>query len=274
MEHKRLQKTENNNVKIQNFIFTWNQYVDNAIVMESKLKKYGNTTVINSNVNNKRDWWINLNDAYFAEQWNTLVRNIETGVDFVFHIQSDATVHNFDELYSKFYEITSKYNIGIYAPDVNYTWHKYDVNLLNKLEENVYEVPNTDCTCWFLNTSIIKNNIIYDPTTNYIGYGSDWYYSAESLLQKKYVVRDYSIQIHHPSNKNYDNEKANSLFNIWMNEQNSRIKEKIQFLMEQHSRYFINSHSWRKEASIPTVNSPNEYKSSFIGVVQAPTALA
>ena len=69
-------------MKIQNFIFTWNQFVPNAIDIESKISKYGKTRVINSNVNEKRDHWINLNDGYFAEQWSTLISNIDDDTDY------------------------------------------------------------------------------------------------------------------------------------------------------------------------------------------------
>lgn len=226
-------------MKIQNFIFTWNQFVPNAINIESKISKYGKTTVINSNVNEKRNHWINLNDGYFAEQWNTLVNNIEPDTDFVFHIQSDAVVENFDVLYSRFHEITSKYDVGIYAPNVDYTWHKYNIDLLNKIEDNIFEVPNTDCTCWFINTKITKNKIIYDLNTNIIGYGVDWYYSAECLLQNKYILRDYTIKVNHPSYKNYDGDKGNDLFFVWFEEQDDIMKQKMLELMKKHDDYLI-----------------------------------
>lgn len=226
-------------MKIQNFIFTWNQFVPNAIDLEYKLNKYGKTTVINSNICEKKDHWINLNDGYFAEQWNTLVSNIDNDTDFIFHMQSDATVDDFDKLYSRFYEIISKYDIGIYSPNIDYTWHKYNIELLNKIEENLYEVPNTDCTCWFVNTKITKNKIIYNLDTNYIGYGVDWYYSAESVLQNKYILRDYSIKVNHPQHKNYDANKANDLFSVWFEEQTPIIKKTINDLINKHKIYLI-----------------------------------
>jgi len=226
-------------MKIQNFIFTWNQFVPNAIDIESKISKYGKTTVINSNVNEKRDHWINLNDGYFAEQWNTLVSNIDSDTDFVFHIQSDAIVKDFEKLYSRFFEIVSKYDVGIYAPNVDYTWHKYNIDLLNKVEENIYEVPNTDCICWFINTKITKDKIIYNLDTNIIGYGVDWYYSAECVLQNKYILRDYTILVDHPTHKNYDGVKGNEMFTIWFEEQTPVIKEKMLELMDKHTIYLI-----------------------------------
>jgi hypothetical protein len=225
-------------MKIQNFIFTWNQFVPNAIDIESKISKYGKTTVVNSNVNEKRDHWINLNDGYFAEQWNALVSNIDSDTDFIFHIQADATVDDFDKLYSRFYNTVSKYDVGIYSPNVHYTDHRYNKNLLTKLEENVYEVPNTDCTCWFINNKLINSKLIYDIQTNKIGYGADWYYAAESIMQHKYVLRDYTFTVNHPHHKNYDNNKAQESLSVWINEQSDNIKEEILKLMNKHEIYF------------------------------------
>lgn len=225
-------------MKIQNFIFTWNQFVSNAIDIESKISKYGKTTVINSNVNENRDHWINLNDGYFAEQWSTLISNIDDDTDYIFHIQSDASVHDFEKLYSRFFEIVSKYDVGIYAPNVDYTWHKYNVDLLNKIENNVFEVPNTDCTCWFINTQITKK-YISDLDLNIYGYGIDWYYSAECMLQNKKILRDYTIKIDHPHNKNYNNDKANKNYSIWFEKQPLVMQEKMLELMDKHTIYLI-----------------------------------
>lgn len=226
-------------MKIQNFVFTWNQFVPNAVNIESKIQKYGKTIVINSNINEKRDRWINLNDAYFSEQWNTLISNIDSDTDFIFHIQSDANVNDFDKLYSRFYEITSKYDVGIYSPNVDYTYHKYNTNLLNKIEDDIYEVLNTDCTCWFINTKITNKKIIFNPITNAFGYGADWYYSTECILQNKYILRDYSIKVDHPNHKNYDGYKALTSFLNWIEEQNPIIKNKMIELMNIHRNHLI-----------------------------------
>lgn len=224
-------------MKIQNFIFNWNQFTPNALYLEKQLIKYAKTTVINSNIHEKRSRWINLNDGYFAEQWNTLTSNIDDDTDYIFHIQADASIDNFDTVYSKFHHMINKYDVGIYSPNVDYTDHKYDLNLLNKLEENIYEVPNTDCTCWFINNNLIKNKLIYNINTNKIGYGADWYYSAKSILEKKYVLRDYSLTINHPNHKNYNSDIANQSLSVWMNEQPDYIKTEILKLMDKHEIY-------------------------------------
>lgn len=226
-------------MKIQCFIFTWNQFVKNAIDLENRLNKFGKTIVINSNVNEKKDHWINLNDGYFAEQWNTLVSNIDSDTDFIFNTLADVNVDDFDTIFSRFNYFSAKYDIGIYAPNVDYTYHKYNINLLNLLEDNVYEVPNTDCLCWFVNKDVVKNNLIFDINTNFYGYGVDWYYSAECVLQNKYILRDYNIKVTHPSHKNYDGDKANKCFDVWFQEQPITIRDTITDLFKKHKSYLI-----------------------------------
>jgi len=226
-------------MKVQNFVFNWNQYTDNAITHEENLSRFGKTIVINSNINFKKKEWINLNDAYFSEQWNSLISNIDFDTDFVFHIQSDAIVHDYEKLYSNFYEIISKYEVGIYTPNIDYTWHKYALEMLNKLEENIYEVPNTDCTCWFLNTNIIDKNSLFNLNTNRLGHGVDWYYSAKCFLNKKLAIRDYRITLKHPSSRNYDTIEAGNSYFMWLDKQSSIIKDKIKELMLFHSKVRI-----------------------------------
>lgn len=222
-------------MNLQTIIICWNGYVSKTLDLEKKLKKFGNVTVINSNPNFKNVDWINLDDKYFSEQWNIAIQNINDNIDFIFHIQADAIVDDFDLLLKRFTEISSKYDIGVYAPNPDYTWHQYKIELLKNIEPNLYEVPNTDCTCWFINNKIIDKKPLYNLKTNYIGYGNDWYYIAKSILNNKLVVRDYSIKINHPRKKEYDGNKANELFVVWLEEQTSEIKEKIKELIKYHN---------------------------------------
>lgn len=221
-------------MNIQIFIFCWNDYIDKAKEMEKNLKNFGNTTVINSNIKEKTPSWINLNNAYFAEQWNVLIENISSTTEYIFHIQSDATIPNYENLINRFKDVVYKHkNIGVYAPNVDYTWHTYDLNKLNKIEESLYEVPNTDCTCWFINRELIDNLPLYNVNTNYIGYGADWYYIAKSRLNNKLVIRDYTITILHPNLKGYDAEEGNRLFYIWLEEQDVDINREIKKMFKE-----------------------------------------
>jgi hypothetical protein len=206
------------------FIFTWNQYYTNAKILEDRLKKYGEVTVINSNVNYTKQHWINLNDAYFPEQWNTLISCFDKNVNFVFHMQADAQYNQFHYLFERFNYVVDKYKTGIYAPNVDFTHHTYPIDKLEKVEDFLYEVPNADETCWFVNTKLIDWNPMFDIAKYKFSYGTDWYYGAKSKLNGYKIIRDYSITIKHPRGTNYNITLANSQYQEWKQEQTDEIK--------------------------------------------------
>lgn len=214
-------------MKIQNFIFCWNEYVDNAIKLEKQLSTLYPTKVINSNVNVTNPNWINVNDFYFAGQWNTLLSNLDDDTDFVFHIQADASYDEFDSIFKRFIEVNEKYKIGVYAPNVNFTSHTYNLCKLKKYEDDLYFVPNTDCTCWFINRKLMSENLLFDTNINHIGFGTDWYYIAKSILHDYTVIRDYKYTILHPNKTNYKTNDADRQYHEWLKTIDQSIKNKI-----------------------------------------------
>jgi hypothetical protein len=222
-------------VKIQNFIFTWNQYVDNAIQLERQLSSIYPTLVINSNINVNMKHWINVNDYYFAGQWNTLLSNIDDTVDFIFHIQADASHHDFNIIFDRFLQISNKYDIGVYAPNVDFTHHRYKLDKLKKYEDDLYFVPNTDCTCWFINRKLMNKSPLFDTSVNQIGFGVDFYYIARSLLSRHHVIRDYKYTIQHPQKTNYAVNNAIHQYNEWLQSISRDVKNKIEFLAIERS---------------------------------------
>lgn len=227
-------------MKIQSFIFCWNDYINAASKLEYSLSLLGKATVINSNIHQKKDGWINLNDGYFGEQWNMLIENIDSDTDFIFHIQADASLVDYYKLFAKFKSVFNKYDVGIYSPNIIHTWYSYKMDKIEKLEDNLYIIPNTDCTCWFINTKLIDKAPLFDLKTNSIGYGADWYYSAKSKIQNKLVIRDYSFTCNHPMYKGYNHDTAMKMFDIWVAEQSNDIKHEMFKLMEYMNSANIN----------------------------------
>jgi len=232
-------------MKIQNFIFCWNEYVNNAFLLKRMLAPFGETTVINSNVNFHYGQWININDGYFAEQWNTLLANIDDDTDYIFHIQADAVCDDerFRILFDRFKEAVEQHKIGIYAPDVDYTPCIYDRKSLNRILlvskynwKYLYEVPCTDCTAWFINTKFMDKKPLFDLSVNSIGWGADFYYAAKSLLAGYKVVRDYQVRIDHPKKTTYNQMEGSRQFLKWLFMQDTEIFFKMGFL---HTEYMI-----------------------------------
>ena len=59
------------------------------------------------------------------------------------------------------------------------------------------------------------------------------------MLQNKKILRDYTIKIDHPHNKNYNNDKANKNYSIWFEKQPLVMQEKMLELMDKHTIYLI-----------------------------------
>jgi len=227
-------------MKIQNFIFCWNEYVNSAFILKRMLAPFGRTTVINSNVETFRETslpsgWINIADGYFAEQWNTMLANIDGDTDYVFHMQADAQcdADQMKILFYRFREAASQYKIGVFAPNVDYTPCVYDQKDLVKIPfasnglssdlKYLYEVPCTDCTCWFINRKFMDKKPLFDLSVNHVGWGADFYYTAVAALAGYKTVRDYQVTIDHPKKTTYNQDKAGEQFMKWLFTNDSEV---------------------------------------------------
>lgn len=214
------------------FIFNWNHNEKNTIWYENIFNQYKiPVTVINSSPYFQKDNWINLGDsAYFSKQWNTLLENKNDVSDFVFHIQSDAYFGSPIKFINDMDALVSEYSgkIGIYAPNVDFTHHRYDLTQCKLFKKNIYEVVNTDCTYWAISNKLLNSKKeLYDINTNYIGYGADWYYAALSNLNNMYVLRNYEYDVNHKCSTGYDSEIASHQFLLWLEEQSEDVKNQI-----------------------------------------------
>jgi hypothetical protein len=202
-------------MKIHPFIFSWKgQYEKTCETEEKLLKIFDKITIINSDEENKKDHWVNLDDeAYFTSQFCNAI-NLFDG-DLMFHIQGDVTYYNWEAIVKSAKRYYSKYNYGIYAPNVDFTELRASrVNVIsNKFKDecNLSLVSMTDCSCWFLNKTIIdsfKKNCLLQYAEGKYGWGIIACMSALSFLEKKYVLRDYNYTVSHPKKTGYDYEEA------------------------------------------------------------------
>jgi hypothetical protein len=161
---------------------------------------------------------IYLNDeAYFGEQFRESLKMFEG--DILLQIQSDALIMNSKELINSCknaYE--SGLNIGIWAPDINYTSWITEISskkwLLNKYDKRIkklyglVEVINTDCTCWALSKEVIEELNTLDLKDSKYGWGLDLIASAICRSQKIKVMRNINLIVKHPKSTGYNEEKA------------------------------------------------------------------
>jgi hypothetical protein len=133
--------------------------------------------------------WVHLSDsAYFSEQWNTALRLFKG--DALFHIQADAHPENTTLLFERYIDLAKRHNIGVYEPMLTPNVHPYQLSQHRLVEPDLYEIPHSDCTCWFIAGDIINAVPIVDTNINGFGWGIDTVVAALCIQRGKACVRD------------------------------------------------------------------------------------
>jgi hypothetical protein len=196
-------------MKIQGFVFNWKGRQTNARALEEKIGRLIDVTVINSEeqLNAQYPGWIHLDDtAYFSAQWNKAVELFDA--DIFFHIQADAEFDDFEALLAKAGRLFEKYGLGACEPNVDYSSVQYEKSRLPSIEPNVFVVPMTDSTCWFIAGEILRKLPRIDLSINRYGWGIPRAIAALSRLSGMRIVRDYNFTVKHPKSTNYPLEPA------------------------------------------------------------------
>lgn len=199
-------------MNLQIFVFTWPGQYHNACATEQQLRSWGYAvTVVNSDPDNWHSHWINLRgSAYFTEQWLTACKMFHG--DVMFHIQADATYADWNKVIADAMAYRKKYNWGIYCPDAHAGWATPMDFVMP--DANLKPIANSDCTCWFIDGSLIQwfNSLAFDWSFHKLGWGIDCILCAESWRRKRWVLRDLAHNINHPASRGYSSEQANSEF--------------------------------------------------------------
>ncbi|CAB4122985.1 hypothetical protein UFOVP29_144 [uncultured Caudovirales phage] len=202
-------------MKLQIFLFNWPGQTDKAKITEKKLCNQGySVTVINSDPDYTPFNWINLgNSAYFGQQWRLALGLFNA--DIMFHIQADVTYDDWGSLIGDALRYHEKYNWGIYSPKFQEpgwyppldTWHCED--------ENIRAVPNPDCTCWFLDRTVIDDfrRLGLDLAANHYGWGIDSVASALSWMSGRIVLQDFAHEAFHAPGRGYSSQDATDYMN-------------------------------------------------------------
>lgn len=237
-------------MKIDAFIFNWPRQFENTKILEAQLSKVlDKVTVINSDDDNSLPHWVNIgNESYFTAQFFKALELFDG--DVMFHIQADASHNDWQGIVSSAKDCFANNNCGIYAPNVDFTgWisNRVDVKNVEPISNNLKHVTITDCTCWFINKTIIeefKSNLINCFTDNKYGYGIDITMSAISYNKKMQVIRDYNYTIQHPRGTAYNSLAANQM----MRDSFSKIKDPSIECIIQNIMIGANNKWFREEA--------------------------
>ncbi len=200
-------------MRIHPFIFNWKGQTDNVLHSVHQLEEINyRPVVINSDEEYARDGWVNIGDAaFFTRQLLTAFSLFEG--DVFFHIQGDAGYHDWASIISRAKVTFEDYQWGLYAPNVDYTYHtgeRVDILSLQCNDPFLRIVSCTDCTCWFIHADIVKafTDLNINLSQNKYGWGLDVLFSAISFSMERPVLRDYSHTIHHPQGTGYAHEPA------------------------------------------------------------------
>lgn len=203
-------------MNIQGFVFSWKGQYQNAIDLESQLKKLVDTIVINSDdtLVNSEDIsdWIHLDDScYFSDQFKKALELFDdTKYDALCHIQADVSSDSWKEILESAQETYEKYQWGIYAPNVVDSFYVPVNTDVFDLEDKIRVVATPDCSAWIIHKDFIqemKKNLFL-MENNKFGWGWDLIISGLSHLKHRPVIRDYRFTVNHPPSTGYKKNDA------------------------------------------------------------------
>lgn len=202
-------------MKIQSFIFNWNDNFDNAINLYNQCKLVSDCSIISSTCHvYNSDHIVEIGeDAYFVEQWNKALELFQPDTyDYLLHIQSDAYTNDVVRFVEKSMNIRDETNWGIYAPNVDWSaWnetHILERNYKDLLD--VHMVVGTDVTCWMLHKDVlIRAPRYFDISANKYGHGVDLlYYKICRRILKRPIIKDYEFKVIHSNKTSYPTKEA------------------------------------------------------------------
>jgi len=226
-------------MKIETFIFNWRGQYENTI---KKIEQFQNINIdpIIINSDDKCDkgiGWYNIGEeSYFTAQMLKAFEIFDKiDADIFFHIQADASYDKWQELIDDAVKYYDKYEWGIYAPNIDYTWYdssRTDVNRLKLPDDNLKMVANTDCTCWFITKDLIEKVKEYsiDFSKYKMGWSFDIVFPAIAYMNKMPVIRDYNHTIQHPKGTNYDTQQAEKEMSDLFYSLSDEVKEPFYYI--------------------------------------------
>lgn len=222
--------------KIVPFIFNWTDQFENACRTEEQLRVIlDEVIVINSDEHHTRSGWVDIGEeSYFTAQFFKALDLFDG--DILFHMQADATFHDWPSLFENAVRHFREYNWGVYAPNVDFTgWSSEKVDI----ESNLFRQPalrlvsNTDCTCWFIHREIIEQFLEHGSlfSENRYGWGIDLTMAALSYLNRRPVIRDYGHTIVHPRGHGYDRDGASVEYRAYLAGVDDRIRPVLNLML-------------------------------------------
>lgn len=197
------------------YVFGWGKYAEAQDKMVSRLRAAGAYAKAVRSFADERKGEINLGeDAYFTAQFVAMCKDfLSTKKKYLLHIQADATFDgDIKELFTKAYFGFNSLCAGVWAPNVDFTYHTPKHSPVTK---DVWIVPCTDCTAWAIRREVVEYfmaNINTEGST--LGWGIDEGICGISNKLGYLTLRDYSLKFDHPNYTGYNGDIAAEEVNI------------------------------------------------------------
>jgi hypothetical protein len=195
------------------YIFSWKHVTNNAVALYQKISPYfPRTTLINCD-ENSRDLPISASNIiqlddryYYGGQFHTAINNTPPGKILACVVGDVSPDADWAGIARNAVVAFNRKDIGIYAPNVYYTyWTLRGANIAGEL----FDVENTDCTCWFLHPILTDSfrSLDYFGLSNF-GWGIDKIYCGGARAAGLHVARDYSKLVTQPKGTAYSEREA------------------------------------------------------------------
>jgi len=191
------------------YIFSWKKVTANATALYKAVAPvFPHTTFINcdENVTMPADIsTIQRDDSfYYGKQFETAIHHAPADA-YVACIVGDVNpIADWPLIATNTIAALTTDRFGILAPNVDYTWHTARAGI-TPIMKNIFTVPNTDCTCWFLHPKVLhKLRQLPIGSLCNLGWGIDKIAITESFKQRLLVARDYDTLVHQPKGTAYD----------------------------------------------------------------------
>lgn len=197
---------------IHTFLVDWPKIHDNIADLKNIVENHVQRVTVLDNP-----------DHYFSEQWNDMLLQFDG--DLLLWVMGDVT------LPTKFWELKDAAvrmfrafpEIGIYGPNVEHTFHKWNTDNFASIIPNVYEVPCAEPNCWFIRKEVLSKLQPIDVKLNKFGWGVDLMTTAAAELAGYKIVRDYNFKAGHPNFTGYDEVDAEKQMRAWTNSLSSNL---------------------------------------------------
>lgn len=194
------------------FITSWPKVEYNAAKLREQLSPYSRVTMLDN-----PDW-------YFTEQWDAMLGQFVG--DTMLWVMGDVTLpEDLLGLRTAIQAIMHRADIGVYGPDIDYTFHRWEKDTFKQLVPGVYAVPCGEPNCWAIDRRVIKALHPVNPKENYIGWGIDLQVAAQAELMGLETVRDYRFLVKHPKDTAYNSNLAEEQMIDWVETLNPTLRE-------------------------------------------------